>query len=62
MEIDWDSNSEGAWAAEEIDSEIVTSSGASLSLGLLDLSTAGALSDVAETPLTNRDWFCEVAE
>ena len=28
----------------------------------MDLSTAGALSDVAESPLTNHDWFYEVAE
>jgi len=28
----------------------------------LDLSTAGVLSDVAESPLTNHDWFYEVAE
>ena len=31
-ESDWDSESEGAWAAEEIDSAIVASSGASPSL------------------------------
>ena len=62
MEIDWDSDSEGAWAAEEIDGDIVPSSGASPSLGLLDLSIAGALSDVAEPPLVNFDCFAEVAE
>jgi len=31
-ESDWDSESEGAWAAEEIDGEIVALSGASPSL------------------------------
>src|SRR6266567_545842 len=43
--IDWNSDSEGAWAAEEIDGEIVVSSGATPSLGLSDLSTAGMPSD-----------------
>jgi len=50
------------WAAKQIDGDIVVSSGASPSLGLLDLSIAGMLSDVAEPPLANCDCFAEVAE
>jgi hypothetical protein len=61
-ESDWDSESQGAWAAKEIDGKIITSSGASPSLGLLDLSSAGMLSDVAEPPLVKDDGFFEVAD
>ena len=43
----------GAWATEEIDGDIVASNGASPSLGLSDLSTTGAFSDVVE-PLLQR--------
>ncbi len=62
MEIDWVSESEGVWAAKEIDGNIVASSGDNPSLGLSVLSTAGALSDVAEPPLVKHDSFFEVTD
>jgi len=61
VESDWDSDSDGVWATEEIDGDRVMSSGANPGLGLSDLSTFGMFSDVAGPPLAKGDGLFEVA-